>query len=765
MVKNYIKIAWRNLVKNKFSSLINIGGLAVGMAVAMLIGMWIWDELTFDKYHQNYNSVAIVMQNQTYNGETNTNKSIPAPLGAELQKNYSADFKHIIMASQNYPHIMRVGDKNLSISGSFMQPAVTDMFSLKIVKGTSSGLKDPSSILLSQSSAKALFGNADPINKTILMDNKSNFKVTGVYEDVPQNTTLHYIDVAFIAPWDYYVTNELPKNAATDWGDNSYRTYVQLADHADINKVSAKIKDIKLKHLDKEDTRYKPALFLHPMSKWHLYSEFKNGVIVGGKIQYVWLFGIVGLFVLLLACINFMNLSTARSEKRAKEVGIRKAIGSERGQLVIQFYCESVLIAAIAFAFSLVLISLVLPLFNQLADKNIIAPWANPLFWLSGIGFSLFTGLIAGSYPALYLSSFKPVKVLKGTFKGGRFAAIPRQVLVVLQFSVSVVLIIGTIIVFKQIEFARSRPVGYSREGLIAIPMPVNDLHQHFEAVKTDLLQSGVVATVAESTSSTTHVSNNTAGFQWRGKAPELVDDFAVVGITADFGKTVGWQFLDGRDFSKTFATDSSGIVLNESAAKFMGLKNPVGENVKFWGTDHKIIGVIKDMVMDSPYEPVKQTVFYFNKNNAPSFINIKINPKISTHEALAKIEAICKIYSPSAPFMYSFADEEYAKKFEDEQRTKVIGVRKVWGASVFGLWRLLSSDFVMLVLIALVIATPTAYYFMHSWLQHYNYHTALSWRVFVVTGLGAVSITLLTVSYQSVKAALMNPVKSLRSE
>ena len=796
MVKNYIKIAWRNLVKNKFSSLINIGGLAVGMAVAMLIGLWVWDELTFDKYHQNYNSVAIVMQNQTYNGETNTNKSIPVPLGAELQKNYSGDFKHITMASQNYPHIMRVGDKNLSISGSFMQPAAPEIFSLKIVKGTGSGLKDPSSILLSQASAKALFGNADPINKTILMDNKANFKVTGVYEDVPQNTTLHDIDVAFIAPWDYYMANELPKTASTDWGDNSYRTYVQLADHADINKVSAKIKDIKLKHLDKEDTRYKPALFLHPMSKWHLYSEFKNGAISGGKIQYVWLFGIVGIFVLLLACINFMNLSTARSEKRAKEVGIRKAIGSDRSQLIVQFYCESVLIACIAFVFSLIIVSGALPLFNQLADKNIIAPWGNPLFWLLGIGFSLFTGLIAGSYPALYLSSFKPVKVLKGTFKGGRFAAIPRQVLVVLQFSVSVILIIGTIVVFKQIEFARNRPVGYSREGLIAIPMPVKDLHQHFEAVKTDLLQSGVVTNVAESTSSTTHVSNNTAGFQWKGKAPELVDDFAVVGITSDFGKTVGWQFLDGRDFSKTFATDSAGIVLNESAAKFMGLKNPVGENVKFWGADHKIIGVIKDMVMDSPYEPVKQTVFYFNKNNDPSFINIKINPNVSTHDALAKIEAICKTYSPSAPFMYRFADDEYAKKFEDEQRigklagcfaglaifisclglfgmasfmaeqrTKEIGVRKVLGASVFGLWRLLSSDFVILVLIALFIATPTAYYFMHSWLQNYNYHTALSWWVFVVTGLGAVSITLLTVSYQSIKAALMNPVKSLRSE
>ncbi|OKS85551.1 ABC transporter permease [Mucilaginibacter polytrichastri] len=795
MVKNYIKLAWRNLTKNKFSSLINIGGLAVGMAVAILIGLWILDELSFDKSHLNYNRVAQVMQNQNFNGEIKTSRSLPAPTGEELRKLYSSDFKYVAMSSQTWHHILGVGDKKLSISGGFMEPDVTEIFSLKMLKGTRGALKDPSAMLLSQSSAKALFGDTDPINKLVRLDNKSSFKVSGIYEDPPHNTTFRYIEIDFIAPWSYYLTNMLSKNALNDWGDNSYRTYVQLNDHADIVQVSAKIKKLKLVHLTKADMKYNHLLFLHPMSKWHLYSEFKHGIISGGKIQYVWLFGTVGLFVLLLACINFMNLSTARSEKRAKEVGIRKALGSLQRELIIQFYCESLLVAVFAFALALVLVQLVIPFFNIVADKDIAILWGNPLFWLTGIGFTFITGLIAGSYPALYLSSFNPVKVLKGTFKAGRFAAIPRKVLVVVQFSVSIILIMGTIVVFKQIQYAQDRPVGYNRNGLITIEPSTDDVSKHYEALRTELLQSGAVSQIAASTSPPTHVDNNTSGFEWKGKDPALPDDFAIVGVTHEFGKTLGWQFTGGRDFSRQFATDSSGIVVNEAAVKIMGLKNPVGEIVKFWGRSYRVIGVIKNMVMDSPYEPAKQTVFYMN-NSAVDYINLRINPHANAHEALSKIERVFKTYSPSEPFAYKFTDEEYAKKFTDEvrigklaaffsllaifisclglfgmasfmaeQRTKEIGVRKVLGASVFSLWRLISTDFVTLVVIALIIATPLAYYFMHSWLNNYQYRTAISLWVFVVTGLAAITMTLLTVSYQSVKAALMNPVKSLRSE
>jgi putative ABC transport system permease protein len=793
MIKNYFKIAWRNLIKNKASSFINIGGLAVGMAVAMLIGLWIWDELSFDKYHQNYDRVAIAMQHETFNGTVNTSAVISLPLDAELRKSYGSDFKHIALSSWTEKHVFNVGDKNISYSGNFMGSEAPEIFSLKMLSGTRNGIKDRSSIMISQSIAKALFGDTDPMNKVVKLDNKDVFRVSGVYEDLPNNTTLH--DVAFIGPWEYYINSPGNDRSLTDWGNNSLFLYAQIADNADMAKVSAKIKNIKLDKMDKEDRKFNPLIFLQPMSKWHLFSEFKNGVNTGGAIQYVWLFGIIGAFVLLLACINFMNLSTARSEKRAKEVGIRKAVGSVRSQLIKQFFCESFLVAALAFILSLLLVWFVMPWFNSIANKQITILWDNPLFWAAGVSFTLFTGLIAGSYPALYLSSFNPVKVLKGTFKAGRFAAIPRKVLVVVQFTVSVVLIIGTIIVFKQIQFAKNRPVGYSRDGLVNIEVTNDDLHKHFDALRADLLKSGAIAEMAESTSSTTGVNNDRGDISWKGKDPSASSYFGYIGVTTEYGKTVGWQFMDGRDFARKFISDSLGIVVNEAAVKFMGLKNPVGEVLRVGKRDLTIVGVVKDMVMESPYDPVKQTIFHISRGPSDDVI-IKINPNVSAHEALSKIEAACKTYSPSVPFTYRFVDDAYAKKFVTEerigklassfaglaifisclglfgmasfvaeQRIKEIGVRKVLGASVFGLWRLMSRDFVVLVIISLLIATPVSYYFMHGWLQNYTYRAELSWWIFAVTAASAIIITLLTVSYQSIKAALANPVKSLKTE
>ncbi|HEY8927544.1 MAG TPA: ABC transporter permease [Mucilaginibacter sp.] len=794
MIKNYLKIAWRNILKNKASSVINIGGLAVGMAVAMLIGLWIWDELAFDKYHQNYNSIAQVMQNRTFNGEVSTARAVPIPLGNELRKSYGSDFRYIVMSSWSWGHVLTVGDKKISSGGTFMEEDAPKLFSLKIVKGTGTGLKDPSSILLSQSIATALFGNADPLGKSLSLDNEKSFKVTGVYEDLPQNITLHD-DIPFIAPWSYYVASSVDKSAVADWGNNSFQMFVQLAPNADMAKVSAQIKNAKLNNISKDDAKYKPEIFLQPMSKWHLYSEFKNGVISGGKIQYVWLFGIIGLFVLLLACINFMNLSTAQSEKRAKEVGIRKAVGSLRGQLVIQFFCESLLIAVLAFLFSIALVIPALPLFNTLAGKNITLLWNDPVFWSLGGGFSIFTGILADSYPALYLSSFQPVKVLKGAFRAGRFAATPRKVLVVMQFAVSVILIIGTVVVFRQIQFAKNRPVGYNRDGLVNIAMATADLHKQFSVVRNELMQSGVATEVAESSSPVTHIDNNMGGLTWSGKDPSLSDDFGIISVTPEYGKVIGLQFTDGRDFSRSFLSDSTAIVLNEAAVKYMAFKKPVGEVVKLMGGNFRVIGVVKNMIMESPYEPAKQTIYFLSKNMG-GYLHIRLNPQISTHNALAKIESVCKTYSPSAPFKYSFADNAYAKKFFDEerigklasffaslaifisciglfgmasfmaeQRAKELGVRKVLGATVFGLWRLMSADFVSLVIIALIIAAPVSWYFMQQWLQHYSYHAELSWWIFAATAAGAIIITLLTVSYQSIKAALANPVRSLRSE
>jgi len=793
MIKNYFKIAWRNLSKNKTHSFINIAGLSVGMAVAMLIGLWIWDELSFDKYHSNYDGIAQVMQQKTNNGTINTGVAVPLTLDAALRKTYGSDFKHIALASWTGHHILSGGDKKISWLGNFMGAEGPEMFSLHMLKGSRNGLQDPSSILISQSVATALFANANPMGLPVKFDNKASLTVAGVYEDLPQNTTL--CDIAFIASWDYYAASHpWVKRAINNWGESSFQLYVQMEDQAGMAKVSAKIKDIKLKNIDKEDAKYKPVIFLQPMSKWHLYAEFKNGINTGGAIEYVWLFGMIGVFVLLLACINFMNLSTARSEKRAKEVGIRKAMGSMRAQLISQFFSESLLMAACAFAISLLLASLVLPFFNEVAGKQMSIPWDNTLFWIMGAGFTLFTGLIAGSYPALYLSSFNPVNVLKGGFKAGRFAALPRKVLVVVQFTVSIILIIGTIVVFNQIQFAKNRPVGYERNGLVTTGSTV-DLHEHLNAVKTDMLQSGAITAMAESSSPLTDIHNGKGDIYWKEKDPATAYDFASIYVTPEYGKTVGWQLTAGRDFNSQLLTDSSTVILNEAAVKYMGLKNPVGEIIRFDNRDHTVIGVVKDMVMQSPYEPARQTIFYIS-NGDFDYMVFKINPHIGAHKAISKIAAICKAYSPSVPFSCQFADTAYAAKFNDEarigrlagffavlaifisclglfgmatfmaeQRMKEIGVRKVLGASVFNLWGLLSKDFVVLVIISLFIATPVAYYFMGNWLQHYEYHAGMQWWVFAAAGMGAIIITLVTVSYQSIKAALMNPVKSLRTE
>ncbi|MDN5284101.1 MAG: FtsX-like permease family protein [Mucilaginibacter sp.] len=794
MIRNYLKIAWRNLIKNKAHTFINVAGLSVGMAVAMLIGLWIWDELSYDKYHDNYDRIVQVMQNQTNNGEVQTMPNEPLPLGNELRKSYGSDFKYVTMATGTGSHALAFKDKNLNTRGIFMEPQATEMLSLKMLRGARNGLTDPKSIMLSASVAKAYFGDADPVNKVMEIDGKQVVKVTGVYEDIPANSSFAY--ATFIAPWQLFVnSNPGMKGLENEWGRSAFAVYAQLADHADIDNVSAKIRNVKLNKASKDEATHKPELFLHPMAKWHLFSEFKNGALAGGRIRYVWLFGITGVFVLLLACINFMNLSTARSAKRAKEVGIRKAVGSLRGQLILQFFAESVLMAAFSFVLSLVLVQLSFPFFNGLADKKLALLWQQPLFWGGGICFSLLTGLLAGSYPALYLSSFKPVEVLKGPFKAGRFAALPRRILVVLQFTFSITLIIGTIVVYRQIQFAKGRPIGYNQEGLITIRMMNTEIHDHYNVVKDELLKSGAVSEMAESGSTTTSVGTSSGGLDWTNKDPNVAVVFPNIDVSYDYGKTIGWQFKAGRDFSRSFNTDSSGFVINEAAVKYMDLKTPVGEIITWNGVPFRVVGVIKDMIMESPYEEVKPSIFHLSKD-ASRIITLKISPTMGSSEALNKIEKIFKEYNPAQPFEYHFVDEDYALKFGDEkrvgqlaglfaslailisclglfgmatfvaeQRVKEIGVRKVLGASVFNLWSLLSTDFVVLVTISLLIASPTTYYFMHNWLQGYQYRSEISWWIFALAGIGAILITLITVSFQAIKAALMNPVKSLRSE
>ncbi len=794
MIKNYFKIAWRNLLKSKGYSAINIGGLAVGMAVAMLIGLWVYDELSFDKYHKNYDRIAQVMQHANFNGKVETQVANPAVMGPELRNKYGSDFKYVVQSSWTGGHLLTVGDKHISKVGNFFEPDAPEMLSLTMLKGTRAGLKDPYSIMLSASAAQSIFGNEDPINKVIKLDRTLDVKVTGVYEDLPDNTSFRELKI--MMPWELWlIQNPWAKKITEPWGSNFSQTFVQIADNADMQKVSAKIKDAKLNNVGKEEKKYQWAVFLQPMRKWNLYNEFKNGVNTGGNIQYVWLFGIIGIFVLLLACINFMNLATARSEKRAKEVGIRKAIGSLRLQLIKQFLAESYLVVLLAFVLCLILVALLLPLFNDVAGKKIEIAWTSPVFWAFSVIFILITGLLSGSYPALYLSSFQPLKVLKGTFRVGRFASIPRKVLVVTQFTVSVMLIIGTVIVYQQIQHAKNRPIGYTRNGLINLGMEP-EIREHYEAIRNELKNAGAIEEMAASNSPLTQVWNTNGGFEWEGKDPNLAVDFPNNTISYEFGKTVNWKIKQGRDFSKEFATDSAAFIINESAAKFLGFKEPVGSILKWDGKPFTIIGVVSDIMQESPFYPVRPTLYHTDTYENMYNLVFKLNPKQNVRQSLSSIEQIWKKYSPGVPFDYKFIDEEFGNKFRAEerigklasyfavlavlisclglfgmasfvaeQRTKEIGIRKVLGASVVNLWRLLSTEFVMLVLISCIIATPIAWYYLDSWLKNYDYRTEIKWEVFVLAAVAALVITLITVSFQAIKAAIANPVKSLRTE
>ncbi|MVM33468.1 FtsX-like permease family protein [Spirosoma sp. HMF4905] len=796
MIRNYVKIALRNLIKNKSYSVINIGGLAVGMAVAMLIGIWINDELSANKHHKNYETLYQVKMHQTFDGRRGTQDAIPFPLGDELQAKYP-DFKAVAMFDWGSNRSLVVGNQKFLKDGHFIGEDVIDMFSLNILNGSKNPLKEPYSIVLTDETAQAIFGNQDPIGKILKLDNMVDLKVTAVVAKQPKNATLQF---DYLLPWQLQenMYDWIKKFHKTNWGNNSWGVYVQLKDGINPEQTNAKIKDVVLSHLSSNENTVKlikPEVFIHPMAKWRLYSDFTEGKNTGGFIKYVQLFGVFGLFILVIACINFMNLSTARSEKRAKEVGVRKAVGSGREQLIGQFLSESILIAGMALVLALGIVLVSLPYFNTLTEKTMTIGFENPIFWGIMIVFTVFTGLLAGSYPALYLSSFNPVKILKGGVHVGKSAALPRKILVVVQFTFSIVLMIGTIIIYQQIQHGKNRPIGFNNRGLISVNSS-KDLIDHLEALRSELLASGVVSSICKSNSPPTQIWSNNNGWEWKGSTPaEKSVLFSTIATNFDYIKTIGIKLKEGRDFSRDFTTDSSGVILNEAAVKRMGLKHPVGEILKWNGRDRTVVGVIPDIMMESPYRAISPLTIVFEKDWV-SFICVRINPNVASSVAIDKIRPIFDKYNPGFPFDYKFADTEYSKKFSyeelignlsaivsllaifisclglfglasfmAEQRTKEIGIRKVLGASVANVWGLLSKDFVLLVIISCLVASPIAWYAMNQWLEDYTYKISIGVGVFLTVLAMALLITLLTVSYQAIKAGLLNPVKSLRSE
>lgn len=782
MYRSYFKVGWRALLRDKVYSSINITGLAVGMSAALMLGVWTWDELSFNSHFQHHERLVQIMLNQTEKGITYTGSTIAPPIADPLKTQFSDEIRQLSLVSFPGTHILSTEDVKVIGKGQWVEPSFPDMFTLEMMQGSRQVLKDPSTVMLSVSLARALFGNADPMNKLIRVDNDLDMTVGGVFRDFPTNTTFR--DVQLLLPWGNK-SNRLSE--VTDWDNHSCLLFAQLYDHADMAQLNEKIKGIPTPYF----TEWKEEIMAYPFTNIHLYDEFVQGRSSGGRIEMVTLVSILGVFVLVLACINFMNLSTAKSEKRAKEVGVRKAIGSRRGNIVIQFLSESLLISFISFLMSLLLSQLSLPLFITLVDKPLTIPWSSPVFWLITISFSILTGILSGSYPAFYLSAFKPTDVLKGNLRTRGSGLNPRRVLVVFQFTVSLALIISALVFYKQIQFGKNRLAGFSRGGLLTVYLS-RGLHDRYDVVKNELLQTGYVDVVARSSQSPAHFSNNNS-VDWRGKDPGSAVFFRNVDVSPEFGKALGWVVKEGRDFSVDFA-DSSSAILNEAALNIMGLENSLGEIIKFRDKEYRIVGIVNDMVTQSPYEPSEPSVFFTDGWQGVALV--KLNPSKGVHEALENIRTVFKKHNPSAPFSYSFVDEDFARKFSKEekmarlatcialfagfisclglfglssfvaeQRTKEIGIRKVLGASATSLWRLLSRDFALLVGLSSVIASPLAYYFLNNWLQNYPYRTNLSWWIFVIAIGGTLLVTLLTVSVQTIKACTMGPVKSLRLE
>lgn len=786
MIKSYLKVAFRNLLRKKGFSIINIAGLAIGMASAVLIILWIQSEVNYDKFHAKRNRIYEAWNRAEFSGELNCWNTTPKILARTLEKDLP-EVERAVRVNWTQSSLFSVGEKRITERGNVVDSGFLQVFSFPLIKGDpASALNDPHSIVITEKFARNLFDKEDPMGKIVKINNAENFTVTGVLKDLPTNTRF---DFQYLLPWAYL---RALGNDDENWGNNSTRTYALLKENATLASVEPKMRVLKQKY-DKDEPKWE--MFLYPMSRWRLYSSFTHGVEDGGRITFVRLFAIIAGFILLIACINFMNLSTARSEKRAKEVGIRKVVGASKSSLVYQFIGESVIIAFLSGILALLLVQLSLPAYNDLTDKKLFINYASPLFWLTGIGFVLFTGILAGSYPAFFLSSFQPVKVLKGTFKKASALVTPRKVLVVLQFTFAITLIICTIIVKQQIDHAQDRELGYNKNNLI-YHLFTGDIEKNYEPIRNELLSSGIATAVTRTSQPPTQSWSDGWGQEWEGKDPQDKTDFFRFNADEGLGETAGLQFVQGRDFNlKQFPTDSTAMLINESALKVMKFKDPMGKIVKDMGEEWHIVGVIKDFILTSPYEPTRPMLILGAKSYFRTML-IKLNDKMATADLLKKAAVIFKRYNPEYPFEYVFVDQEYAQKFQNEQRTgtlaalfagltifisclglfglatymaenrvKEIGVRKVLGASVAGITLLLSKDFLKLVFVSLVISVPIAWWAMHKWLEDYPYRITIEWWVFVLAGVLSILIALLTVSYESIKASLANPVKSLRTE
>jgi putative ABC transport system permease protein len=789
MLKNYFLTAWRNLLKTKGYSALNISGLAIGMAVALLIGLWVYDQYSYDKFLPDYQRLYQVRRNFNSNGKILNFTSTSLRLAGTLRTQVP-EIEYVAEIDGVNQHVLLYKDKRFYIPGITIGSDFLKMFAYPMVAGNpATALTETYSIVLTQSTATSLFGKDDPMGKMVRIDNKHDLKVTGVLKDLPYNTNLRF---DYIIPFAFSaVTNNYEAQGAyRSYGNNGWNIYVKLKPGVSYAQLAPKLKDIE--HTETNNTNSMLSeVMLQPIINWHLYGNYVNGKEEGGFLEYVHMFTVIGALVLLIACVNFINLTTARSEKRAREVGVRKAIGSLRRDLIAQFLMESLLLTVCAFLCALVLAQSALPAFNQLTQSHISIPFGNPIFLLILLGAVALTALIAGSRPAFYLSSFQPVKVLKGGVTMGKSGSLARKVLVVAQFTCSIALIISTIIIYQQVEHARNRPTGYDISRVMAT-WANPELNRNYPALKNEMLQKGIASAVTRSSGPPTDVWAHNDIQQWPGKRPGETIEMGVVAVDEDYFKTMGMTLVDGRNFSPA---DSFSVIYNEAAIRQMRIKQPVGQTIK-WDTTRQIIAVAKDALMVSPYSEADPTQFFLGPGYGWNAMIYRLSPNISTADAVAQLSKLFAKYNPSYPYDYFFADARYGEKFGQEvlvgklagifaglaifisclglfglaayvaeQRTKEIGIRKVLGASIPQVWLMLSRDFIVLVVISCLIASPLSWYFLRDWLMKYDYRISIGAGVFLLAGGMALVITIVTISFQALKAATSNPVKALRSE
>lgn len=793
MLKNYLKIAFRNLLKRKVFTSINIFGLAIGVACSALILLWIEDEINYDSVFPKQDQIYYVPTNQTFDGEIYTFYSTPGPLAKDL-KDEIPEITHSA-TTWSGDILLNEGDNGINRTGRYVDPDFLEIFSLQFLEGTAeNALNKPDAIILTQKTANSLFGESTrALNRVLQINGKYNFTVTGIVKDLPQNVSFGF---EWLLPFESFELGEDDMSWAKEYGNNFADTFVELAPNSNFSEVDAKVRAMIPSKTNDEGNDSKTYAFLHSIKDWHLRSNFKDGKIIGGQITFIRLMFLIAFIILLIACINFMNLSTAQSEKRGKEVGVRKVLGSNKKRLISQFMVEAFIIAGLASLLSIFILILVLPTFNVLVEKQLELRIFTPLHFLSFLGITLFCGLLAGWYPSVYLSSFRPVQILKGVQRKKGGTAIVRKGLVVTQFAVSIIFIISTIIIYKQVQYTKERDLGYDKEHLINIPVN-GDMIKNFIPIKQELISSGNVENVALINANLLSSGNNGSGLTWQGRADteDLLIRFRY--ISPNFFETVGIQLLEGHGFDENMATDSTNTIITQSFANLMGEGSALGKTIHRYGATYNVIGVVKDYRYGNMYSNDNtKPVMFFNNPEWALNMYVKTKSGIAATETLRSVEGVLKKYNPKFPFEYRFENDLFNARFKNEelignlsqifavlaiciaclglfglaaftaeQRRKEIGVRKVLGANVLGIVQLLSKDFIQLVLIALVIAFPLAFWIMSNWLRDFAYRINIGWAVFFIAGALAICIALLTVSFQAIKAAMANPVKSIRTE